>query len=175
MMFTLSQQRWAADLRWLFHSADGAMGLKSNFAGMMASLEGGHSARTVYDVDDRQLQAAERSRRIRRALELTPDWARVVLGVLFRRPEDGETALICALSSTAEEHRRSRTRRQLEDWLERTRTSSSAARRMLYVRLSDEASRVAGEALGLYAKAYSSLSPKSRRTRDRPVSEAEGS
>jgi hypothetical protein len=175
MTFTLSQQRWVADIRWLFHSADGAMGLKSNFSGMMASLEGGgHSARSSYDLDDRRLQAAERARHIRRALELTPDWARVVLGVLFRQTDDGEAALICALSTAVAEHKRSRTRRQLVDWLERTRCSSSNARRQLYVRLSMEASSVAGEALGLYAKAYNSLMPRARRAVDQPANKAEG-
>lgn len=174
MIFLPSQHRWVADIRWLFHSADGALGLRSNFAGMVASLEGGgYSARTSYDVDEHRLQAAERARRIRRALELTPDWARVVVGVLCRTP-DGETALLCALTSTAEEHRRSRTKRQLADWLEKTRCSGSPARRKLYIRLEMEAARVAGEALGLYAKAYNSLSPKSRRSRDQPANGAEG-
>lgn len=174
MILPPKMQRWAADIRWFFHSADGAMGLKSNFMGMVASLEGGGpSSRVAYEVDDRRLVAAERARLISRALELTPGWARVVIGLLCRTT-DGEDVLLGALISTTTEHRRSRTKRPVKEWLERTRCSSSAARRMVYIRLDMEAAHVAGEALGLYAKAYNSLTLRSRHEGDQLAGLAEG-
>lgn len=158
MLVTPGRQRLAADLRWLFTAADGEMGLRSNFSGMVASLEGGgHSAPSSFDPDDRKLQAALRSRRIRRSLDMVPDWARVVLGVVYRHPTGGESALICALSSTVAEHRRSGTKRGVADWLERTSTSKSAGRRLLYVKLRMEATELVEKALDLYAGARSEL------------------
>lgn len=153
MLLTPVHQRWAADLRWLFSEADGEMGLRSNFGALVAGLEGGgHSARVCHDVADRTMEAAERARTIRRALEDVPVWARVVLGVAFRRA-DGELALMAALTSAASEHRRSRTKRPIQEWLAKTRDNKSRERRLLYARLRSEASDVVEEALDLFARA----------------------
>lgn len=158
MIVKPSLQRWAADLRWLFTAADGELGLRSNFQGMVASLESGGrtSGRSDYDVTPQQIHAATRARTICQALEQMPVWARVVLGIAYRR-NDGEAALMCALSSTTLEHRRSRTKREPRDWLERTRRSRSNQRRLMYAKLRHEATDLVEEALDLYAQARSEL------------------
>jgi hypothetical protein len=153
MFLTPARQRWAADLRWLFSESDGELGLRSNFGALVAGLEGGgHSASVSHEVSDRVMESAERARTIRRALESVPDWARVVLGVAFRRA-DGELALMAALTSAALEHRRSRTKRPIQEWLAKTRDNKSKERRRLYVQLRMEATDVVEVALDLYARA----------------------
>ena len=155
MLLTPAHQRWAADLRWFFLESDGEMGLRSNFGAVVAGLEGGgHTARVNHDVADRVMAAAERARHIRRTMEAeaVPVWAQVVLRVAFRR-EDGELALMGALTSAVREHRRSRTKRSIEEWLAKTRDSKSPERRLLYAQLRAEVTSLAEEALDLYAQA----------------------
>lgn len=153
MFLTPARQRWAADLRWLFSESDGELGLRSNFGALVAGLEGGgHSARVSHEVSDRVMESAERARTIRKTLEAIPAWARVVLGVTFRRA-DGELALMAALSSAVLEHKRSRTKRAVGDWLQRLRDNTSGAKRLVFEQLRNEATDLAEEALDLYARA----------------------
>lgn len=153
MLLTPGRQRWAADLRWLYSESAGELGLRSNFGALVAGLEGGgHSARVSHEVSDRVMEAAERARTIRRTLESIPVWAQVVLGVAFRR-EDGELVLMAALSSAVREHHRSRTKRPIQEWLEKTRENTSGARRLLFAQLRSEVTDLTEEALDLYARA----------------------
>jgi hypothetical protein len=61
-----------ADLRWYWNEAEGDMGLRSNFAAMVACLELGGPAGglPVHDDEEGRLKAAGRERRVRRAIEL---------------------------------------------------------------------------------------------------------
>lgn len=155
MFLTPARERWAADLRWLFRESAGAIGQRSNFGAMVASLEsgrGGGQGRTSYDVDDRALQAAERVRHIGRTLDGLPVWARVVLALAYRA-EDGELRLVGALTSTADRYRRSSTKHPVSAWLQKTRDSQAETRRRIWAMLRAEAADLLGEAVDLYAAA----------------------
>jgi hypothetical protein len=135
MLISAAYERIAADLRWVFRDSEGELGLKSNFGGMIASLEGGGwTPKPTHEVDERRLQAAERRRRILEVLDAIPVWARVVLSITYRYA-DGENLLVGILTVTAQEHRRSRTVRSLADWLERIRLSKDPGRRRTYSQL----------------------------------------
>lgn len=73
-----------SDLAWHFNSAAGAMGLRSGFGSMVATLEGlrdtGYHA---YEISEHALEAATRDRRISKALALCSPAARSALGEYF--------------------------------------------------------------------------------------------
>jgi hypothetical protein len=59
------------ELRWLFVESDGALGLRSNYSGMVARLQAFRSGGFAkpFEYEDQTIEAATRARRIRRALE----------------------------------------------------------------------------------------------------------
>lgn len=169
MLHWPSHERHAADLRWYFRDSPGELGLRSNFGGMVASLEGGGwTPKPTHEVEERRLQAAERARRVLRALEGCPVWARVVLSIAYRYA-DGEQRLIGALSAAAQEHRRSRTKRSLADWLERMRKSKEPLRRKLYSDLRLNMLGLLEEALESYTSVVSTLAARRRRPQEAEV------
>jgi hypothetical protein len=143
----------AADLRWFYRDSEGAMGLHSNFSAMIAQLEGGgfHPVAS-YEANYSAVQAAARAREIGKALERCAVWVRVVLGLAFRRAS-GEQRLTCALVSAVQEHKRSKSRRQLPDWLEKQRTSKDQARKRAWAKLRAEALGLIKEASTEYIRA----------------------
>jgi hypothetical protein len=155
-------ERIAADLRFFFRDAAGAIGLKSNFGGMVASLEGGgFNPRHTYEVDERKLQAAERARKISAVLDEL-GWERVVLGVAYKYP-DGDERLIGILATTKAEYKRSRTKRDLRDWLDRLRQNKDSGRRFTFALLRDEALQLLTRALDEYSRVSNRLNTARRR------------
>ena len=166
MLIGAAYERIASDLRWLFRDSHGELGLKSNFAGMIASLEGGGwKPKPTHELDERRLQAAERARRLLETLDTVPVWARVALAITYRY-SDGETRLLGALTLAAQEHRRSRTRRPLEDWLERMRLSKDPARRRLYSQIRIAATDLLNRAFDEYHDASRSLAARRQERRE---------
>lgn len=166
MLHWPTHERHAADLRFFFRDAAGAMGLRSNFGGMVASLEGGgFHPKPNHEVADHVLFAAERARRVLRVLEACPVWARVVLSIAYRHA-DGEQRLMGALTAASQEHRRSRTKRTLQDWLERMRKSKEPLRRKLYSDLRLNMLALLEEALESYTSAVGTLAAKRRRPQE---------
>ena len=162
MLIGSANERAAADLRWLFRDSEGALGLRSNFGGMIASLEGGGwTPKPTHEVDERVLQAAERRRKLLDILEEVPVWARVVLSGAYRY-SDGENRLLGILSSAAQEYRRSKTRRGIADWIERIRLSKDQARRRTYAQLRLEATELLCEAFAAYYEAARELEKRRR-------------
>jgi len=150
-------QEAAADLRWYYRDSAGAMGLRSNFGGMVAQLEGGgFHQRASYEADERAIRAAERARNIRKALDSTPIWARVALGVAYRLA-DGERRLLGITVLAAGEHRRSRSKRELGEWIERCRVSKDLAKKKLWAKLRAEAQGLLESALSAYGSAVDSV------------------
>jgi hypothetical protein len=144
----------AADIRWLFNYAEGEMGLRSNFASMVAQLEGGgfhHSA--SYEMDERAISAARRAREVGQALQRCAGWAAVVLGLAFRCT-GGEQRLTCALVSAAQAHKRSKSRRELPDWLEKQRRSKDQTKNRTWAKLRAEAQGLIREASLEYIDAF---------------------
>lgn len=162
MRLSSSDEEVAASLRWYFRESDGAMGLKSNFAGMVASLEGGGwTPRPSFEVDERRLQAAERARELRQVLDAVPVWACVVLRVAHRY-SDGTAKLMAALTVVAREHRRSRSKRGIHDWLERLRTNKESLRRRLWLDFQAEAQDVLEEAFEEFRRARGTIEAQRR-------------
>lgn len=163
MLLSPVEESICADLRWFYRDSEGALGLKSNYGGMLASLEGGGFHPTgSYEVDMRKLEAAERARHISIALGNTKLWARVVLAVALRY-SDGDVRLIGALASTNAEYRRARSRRSLVEWLERTYLSKDTRRRQLFSNLREEARALLCSAVGDFARVTSELARERRR------------
>lgn len=147
------------------------MGLRSNFSGMVASLEGGGFVPSpTHEVDERKLRAAERARNIITALDAVPVWARVVLGVAYRHA-DGEAKLIGALCSTNNEHKRSKSKRQLHDWLERQRLAKDSEKRRAYVRLREEARALLCRAVQVFGRVGLELARRRRLSREEDTGE----
>lgn len=145
-------ERTAADLRFYFRDADGAMGLRSNFQAMVSSLEGGGwTPKPTHEVGDHRMEAARRCREIHDVLELIPVWARVVLGVCYRSP-DGQALFLGATSLAVDYHRRSKTKRYLWDWAERCRLSSDQRRNRLWVEMRQNADAILEEAMDEYER-----------------------
>lgn len=159
-------QEASADLRWYFRDSAGAMGLRSNFGGMVAQLEGGgFHQRAGYEADQRALEAAERAREIRKALDASPVWAQVVLRIAYRLM-DGERRLIGITTSAALAHARSRSKRELGEWLEKCRTSKDMGRKKEWAALRAESQGLLEDALSAYGLAVDSN--RERRKVDRP-------
>jgi hypothetical protein len=150
-----------AELRWLFRDAEGDMGLRSNFAGMVAALEGGgFHPRPSYSMDERQVRAAESAREMRKALAAAPVWAQVVIGVALKDPYAEERhALIAATLAAVEEWRRSRSKRPLHEWLEKQRTSKEQVKRRKFLQLREGARATLDEALTAYARCRRAKEP----------------
>jgi len=123
-----------ADLRWFFTEADGEMGLKSTFGGMVHQLQMGGGARGSYtpvprEADGRLLEAATRARLISRALEACGREAAAVLREAYSAlpvelaelfPAFGELAALVVSTPAADRMwRRSRTNRVKVAWLVR--------------------------------------------------------
>jgi hypothetical protein len=145
------------EIRWFFRDAAGDMGLASNFGGMVAALEGGgFCPAPSYEISSSRLRAATEAREIRKALDTLAERdiaARVLVGVAFRgEGADERHALIAAMTLAAEEHRRSRSRRPLPEWLEKQRTSKEQVRRRKFLQLRDHAKAKLDEALEAYAR-----------------------
>jgi hypothetical protein len=117
----------AEELRWYWASATGAMGLRSNFAAMMAGIHGcatgGGTPAT--DIDERCVEAATRDRRVRRALAQVPDHEAIVLVHAFgpgirELPAFGLATGVVPLTRVARQAWvKSGTNRTLEGWLAR--------------------------------------------------------
>lgn len=162
---TPQYERSASDLRFYFRDAAAAMGLRSNFGAMIASLEGGGwTPKPTHEVADYRLEAARRAREIHDVLELTPDWARVVLGVAFRH-HDGSELLLGGTLLAVDYHRRSKTKRELRDWVERCRVSKDAKRNRLWVELRQNADAILEEALDEYERVAAVLDRQRRERR----------
>jgi len=119
--------RAAADLRWFFREGAGALGLKSNFGGMIASLEGGGwTPKPSHDVPLHLVEAAQRYRRIEERLERCTKPSRDILRWAFQEP-DNDASLIAVLTHNAkavQEWAESKTTRDIRDWLVRLRETS---------------------------------------------------
>lgn len=158
----MTLQESSSDLRWFFRDSEGAMGLRSNFGGMVAQLEGGgYSQRAGYELDDRAVVAAERAREIKKALEASPIWAQLVLRIAYRQA-DGERRLIGITTSAALAHARSRSKRGLGEWIEKCRTSKDMARKKEWAALRAESQGLLEEALSAYGSAVDSNKAKGR-------------
>jgi hypothetical protein len=115
------------ELRWYWASATGAMGLRSNFAAMMAGIHGcatgGGTPAT--DIDERCVEAATRDRRVRRALAQVPDHEAIILVHAFgpgirELPAFGPATGVVPLTRVARQAWvKSGTNRTLEGWLAR--------------------------------------------------------
>lgn len=116
-------------LKWFWQSADGEMGLRSNFGAMVAQLEGGHTGGgDLDDVEQRmlmRLEAAGRARQIRRAFENVPGahlWIlRAVFGSGARElPALGAVAPLAPYTRAAlEAHAASGSDKTIEEWIVR--------------------------------------------------------
>jgi hypothetical protein len=143
----------AADLRWFYRDSEGEMGMRSNFSAMVAQLEGGgFHAVASYEVNERTVQAAERAREVQKALKRCAVWAAVVIGLAYRNA-GGEQRLTCALTSAAQSHKRSKSRRELPDWLEKQRLSKDQTKKRAWALLRAEALGLIREASMEYIRA----------------------
>ena len=119
------------DLSWYWNSADGEMGLQSNFGPMVNRLNGLIPNVIRHDLDPSKLDAARRARRIATALITIGPEQTWLLRQAFGPPEHPppyETdlaplghlagiALVCAATTIA--HRKSNTSRPVREWLSR--------------------------------------------------------
>jgi len=163
MLATPTHRPFAAceeDLHWFFNDSPGELGLHSNFPPMVLRLIlGGDSPRTVasYEIDDCQLDAARRARRIERALSLVTEDRRDTLVGTFSgeaplpmRLAFRELAWLAARSTAATEaYRNSNTARTFEDWLSRLprRAKDDLVARLTLDRVILEAGQVLVQAL----------------------------
>lgn len=151
------RDRNAAELRWFFREAEGDMGLRSNYGGMVQRLQGVSGGGTMrLELDGRNIAAAGRARRVKASLlQLSAEhWG--VLSVAYSQPGGmvNLAGIMSLLKSTEAEHQLSRTTRPLPDWLERLgRRPTTSLRQRLYARLKGEAERFLEEALDAYSKA----------------------
>lgn len=155
-----------AELRWFFSQADGEMGLRSNFTGIVARIEGGGGTGVAHHVDTRRLEAAARARRIAAALSSVSKPERTVLFAAYSR--EPESRLLCVMLHTPEAreaHRKSRSTRSLGVWLERlcaaVKSPHEFERRRTFARIHAAAVRSLEGALDAYSKhARRVLSPR---------------
>jgi hypothetical protein len=158
-------EQTAAQLRFYYRDAPGALGLKSNFGAMISSLEGGGwTPRPTHEVPEHRLEAAHRTRHIHSVLELVPVWARCVLGVTFRY-HDGAELMLCATLLAVDYHRRSKTKRTIGDWVERCRKSKDPKRNRLWLELRQNADAIIEEALDEYERVAAVLNRRAAEVR----------
>lgn len=113
------------ELTWRWQYADGDMGLRSNYAPMIAMLEcgGPTGGRPILDIDEHCLQAAERARHIDRALAALSQCDQGLLYAVLGSPA-GDASVLLGLSQVARRiHARSGSQRPLGEWFGRLSAS----------------------------------------------------
>ncbi len=176
------------DLRWYFNESSGAMGLKSNFAGMVMNIQAprshGNSCAAV--IGEHQVEAASRARWVSRVLTAVgEDHARTLRAAYQARQSNDPAAaalkafgelgsLVLESPATVEYHRRSRSQKPLLDWLLRisrkqaspaARSQCAEVRRDAEARLA-KAARAYVEAKRQLVQLQKRLSHERRETRD---------
>lgn len=157
----------AAELRWYWAAAQGAMGLRSNYMAIMGggSRSAARSGKPVLDIDERCLAAATVEKRVRRALAQVSDREAAILVHAFG-PDIRELAAfgpatgVVPLTGTARQRWvASRSTRSLEDWLARlvvrvhTGRSNDLARDVVLLKaIRTEAEQMLRGALQAYAE-----------------------
>lgn len=117
--------RAAEELAWRWQLADGDMGLRSNFAPMVAMIERGGPVgwRPGDDIDERALIAAERARLIDRAIASLSTRECDLLHALCAAPEIDRAALLRLSRLARALHRRARSSRPIDAWFQRIAAS----------------------------------------------------
>lgn len=98
---SLTPHRVADELSWRWQSADGDMGIRSNFGAMvtMLTMGGPSGGRPIMDIDDHCIASAAKVRHIDRALARVPKGERALLRALFASPEGDSEVLLGLLRS----------------------------------------------------------------------------
>lgn len=161
-----------ADLRWRFTQADGDMGLRSLYPGMVLKLQlaGGPPPTPVLrELDPRWVAAAERARLIDRALEQLQPQHRNVLWACYgdhQLPELHAYGDLAGLipDVAADHHRRSRTTRTLADWLARLarRAKKEPAAARTHAAITREAEALLAQAARAYGGARREVRKRGR-------------
>lgn len=153
----MTREEIAAELRWLFRDSRGELGLKSNFGGVVARIEGGGPGSDAHHVDMRRIEAATRARHISKVLDALPKTHFTVLFAAFAWDADHKLLWVMRETPEAvEEYGKSRSTRLMRDWLERlcvaARNEANYERRRVFARIHAAAEKLLREALNAYAR-----------------------